>query len=201
MGCPIRTPRDQRPLAAPPRFSQRATSFIASWCQGIHQMPFSYSHPAKQPSNTDHSTSKQPPRFLKTSPCTGTIHTPKSRRRPVPDPTTKPLTQHTLFNVLDTATRMKLPLQPEFALGAKHSLRRTQPPGQTTHANPSRITPANPTQPLTQPDQTHRGVLRAQNAPEPDSQSIKNKHTSGPERQTPPNGSGPAIETQTQTFP
>jgi hypothetical protein len=43
VGCPIRTPRDQRLLAAPPRFSQRATSFIASWRQGIHQMPFSCS--------------------------------------------------------------------------------------------------------------------------------------------------------------
>ncbi len=28
-------------LASPPGFSQRATSFIASQCQGIHQMPFS----------------------------------------------------------------------------------------------------------------------------------------------------------------
>ena len=45
VGCPIRTPRDQRLLAAPPSFSQRATSFFASWRQGIHQMPFSYSKP------------------------------------------------------------------------------------------------------------------------------------------------------------
>ena len=41
MGCPIRRSRDQRSLASPPGFSQRATSFIASQCQGIHQMPFS----------------------------------------------------------------------------------------------------------------------------------------------------------------
>jgi hypothetical protein len=34
---------DQSLLAAPHGFSQRATSFIASWCQGIHRMPFSYS--------------------------------------------------------------------------------------------------------------------------------------------------------------
>ena len=52
-GCPIRTPRDQNLLAVPPGFSQRATSFIASWCQGIHQMPFSCSktckhHPAME---------------------------------------------------------------------------------------------------------------------------------------------------------
>jgi hypothetical protein len=41
VGCPIRRPRDQRSLASPPGFSQRAASFIASQCQGIHQMPFS----------------------------------------------------------------------------------------------------------------------------------------------------------------
>ena len=41
VGCPIRKSRDQRLLASPPGLSQRATSFIASQCQGIHQMPFS----------------------------------------------------------------------------------------------------------------------------------------------------------------
>ena len=39
VGCPIRISTDQRLLAAPRGFSQRATSFIASWCQGIHRMP------------------------------------------------------------------------------------------------------------------------------------------------------------------
>ena len=34
---------DQRLLAAPHGFSQRATSFIASWCQGIHRTPLSCS--------------------------------------------------------------------------------------------------------------------------------------------------------------
>ena len=37
-GFPIRTPTDQRLLAAPHGFSQRAASFIASVRQGIHQM-------------------------------------------------------------------------------------------------------------------------------------------------------------------
>src|SRR5215469_10495118 len=41
LGCPIRKSRDQRSLASTPGLSQRATSFIASQCQGIHQMPFS----------------------------------------------------------------------------------------------------------------------------------------------------------------
>ena len=39
VGCPIRISTDQSLLAAPRGFSQRATSFIASQCQGIHQMP------------------------------------------------------------------------------------------------------------------------------------------------------------------
>jgi hypothetical protein len=38
-GCPIRRSMDQRALAPPHGLSQRATSFIASQCQGIHQMP------------------------------------------------------------------------------------------------------------------------------------------------------------------
>ena len=39
-GSPIRISADQSLLAAPHGFSQRVTSFIASWHQGIHQMPF-----------------------------------------------------------------------------------------------------------------------------------------------------------------
>ena len=39
-GCPIRKSADQSLLTTPHGLSQRATSFIASRCQGIHQMPF-----------------------------------------------------------------------------------------------------------------------------------------------------------------
>jgi hypothetical protein len=49
VGCPIRRSRDPQSLALPPSFSQRATSFIASRCQGIHQMPFSSSSPTPSP--------------------------------------------------------------------------------------------------------------------------------------------------------
>ena len=38
-GFPIRTFLDQSLLPTPQDLSQGATSFIASWCQGIHQMP------------------------------------------------------------------------------------------------------------------------------------------------------------------
>jgi hypothetical protein len=43
VGCPIRRSPDRSLLAAPRGFSQRATSFVASRRQGIHQMPFSRS--------------------------------------------------------------------------------------------------------------------------------------------------------------
>ena len=43
VGFPIRTSADQRSLASPRGFSQRATSFIASWRQGIHRTPFCHS--------------------------------------------------------------------------------------------------------------------------------------------------------------
>ena len=43
VGFPIRTSADQRSLASPRGFSQRATSFIASWRQGIHRTPFVHS--------------------------------------------------------------------------------------------------------------------------------------------------------------
>jgi len=39
MGFPIRTFSDQSSFAAPQDLSQRTTSFIASWHQGIHQIP------------------------------------------------------------------------------------------------------------------------------------------------------------------
>ena len=42
MGFPIRTSTDQSLLAAPHGFSQPVTSFIASQCQGIHKMLFSF---------------------------------------------------------------------------------------------------------------------------------------------------------------
>ena len=42
LGCPIRKFADQSLFAAPHNLSQRITSFIASDCQGIHQMPLLY---------------------------------------------------------------------------------------------------------------------------------------------------------------
>ncbi len=50
-GCPIRISADQRVLAPPRSFSQRATSFIASQCQGIHPMPLKRLISARQPAS------------------------------------------------------------------------------------------------------------------------------------------------------
>ena len=41
VGCPIRKFMDQSLFSAPHNLSQSITSFIASYCQGIHQTPFS----------------------------------------------------------------------------------------------------------------------------------------------------------------
>jgi hypothetical protein len=54
VGFPIRISTDQRLFAPSRSFSQRTTSFIASYRQGIHQMPLSHlialisnAHPAR----------------------------------------------------------------------------------------------------------------------------------------------------------
>ena len=87
VGCPIRRSRDHRSLASPPGFSQRATSFIASQCQGIHQMPllcasratpngksqsgrqsFSPTEPGFDPSSAYEDTYREPSRSPRTNP-------------------------------------------------------------------------------------------------------------------------------------
>ncbi len=68
MGCPIRISTDQRLLAAPRGFSQRATSFIASWCQGIHRMPFLYSISRPGPLSPNLTMHRNHPQGMKDSP-------------------------------------------------------------------------------------------------------------------------------------
>ncbi len=72
-GCPIRISLDQNLLAVPQSFSQRATSFIASWCQGIHRMPFCRSIFCS-PKGATHITAKLERDSAAYPPCTGTIH-------------------------------------------------------------------------------------------------------------------------------
>ena len=91
-GFPIRISTDQSLLAAPHGFSQRATSFIASQCQGIHQMPFSC---LIQDASCSHSrSSKTPSRAQGRTPTPrtgiplryGPFRTRAPRRRPKPTP-------------------------------------------------------------------------------------------------------------------
>ena len=76
VGCPIRIPTDQSLLAAPHGFSQRATSFVASWCQGIHRMPFSRSiAPHAQKPATAHAVNRSPSKTGPSEPVLRSIHT------------------------------------------------------------------------------------------------------------------------------
>ena len=68
VGCPIRRSRDHRSLASPPGFSQRAASFIASQCQGIHQMPFIRARSRQAPAGRPTTRVTRPP------------HAPENRR-------------------------------------------------------------------------------------------------------------------------
>ena len=86
VGCPIRISTDQRLLAAPHGFSQRATSFIASWCQGIHRMPFSRSTLRVTAAPTKHA---RDPIMRRNHP--RTIDHPKSR---IVEPDALPRTLH-----------------------------------------------------------------------------------------------------------
>ena len=70
VGCPIRKSADQRLLAPSRSLSQRATSFIASQCQGIHQMPLKRLNP-----RDTHARERSPPwmfRMISTRPPSGT---------------------------------------------------------------------------------------------------------------------------------
>ena len=74
-GFPIRTPADQRSLASPRGFSQRATSFIASQRQGIHRTPLLCPRRAARPSSIDRS-------FARTAGDGRLSATPSVRARP-----------------------------------------------------------------------------------------------------------------------
>ncbi len=165
MGCPIRTSRDQSLLAAPPGFSQRATSFIASWRQGIHQMPFSCSNPSQRPAGRQQTYHAQEP---STPPAHGTRRTP--------NPTTGQYassTQHT-FTPLNTAAAPALSHPAIPSRRQRHALGQTPMPAQPR-------TPRHRPQPgMRQAHARPRPPempCASRDAPEPDSQSAKNKPT------------------------
>ena len=108
-GCPIRISTDQSLLAAPHGFSQRATSFIASWCQGIHRMPLSCSHtthaqqpstqrqkimsPGENPRKHKPMPAQSPPYIRKYSASHATFMSPSDRHTPNPLASDRPISQ------------------------------------------------------------------------------------------------------------
>jgi hypothetical protein len=76
VGFPIRRSPDRSLLAAPRGFSQRATSFVASRRQGIHQMPFSHS---PRPSDNAAPFPARPEGFAGTPPGRGASQASRTR--------------------------------------------------------------------------------------------------------------------------
>ena len=88
-GFPIRKSTDQRVLAPPRGLSQRATSFIASVRQGIHQMPL------KRLIQRNPVTSRNKPGDPFGSP----IFSRRSARSPIKDPWPQRLTQTSCLTI------------------------------------------------------------------------------------------------------
>src|SRR3972149_1262833 len=86
-GFPIRKSADQRALAPPRGLSQRATSFIASQCQGIHQMPLLRLIRSRS----------QGPEIGSRETGTETARNPKPRSLPCSPPSLRRHTQHFFF--------------------------------------------------------------------------------------------------------
>ena len=129
VGCPIRTSTDQRLRAAPRGFSQRATSFIASWCQGIHRMPFSYAIaavPGPRPGNRHARKPSSAPPPTRRRPFTGTAaHSRQAANEPAPrtprirsgHPAGGPSLTHTHIYVYIYAHMHRHPVGPYHAVG------------------------------------------------------------------------------------
>ena len=101
-GFPIRTSADQRSLASPRGFSQRATSFIASQRQGIHRTPLSCSR------------SQPPPPARRTEPRSKGTRAPHERQRKPHHPArTHTLTLKTTQPIPDSPVKEQKP-RPRF---------------------------------------------------------------------------------------
>ena len=161
VGCPIRISTDQSLLAAPHGFSQRATSFIASWYQGIHRMPLSRSIPKQCPYKKH-----RPALTMYRNHHTHQISRPN--RLTLNPLHSKPYTQHSIYKTpLNTDT-----IQRGTILGT--ITRTTIPSGQTitidsigpTHSSPFEKPPSCSYAP--------------RDAPEPDSQHQRTNNTQHP---------------------
>jgi len=149
VGCPIRTSRDQSLLAAPPGFSQRATSFIASWRQGIHQMPFSCSNPKPAPPKETPESTSQTHHAQEPS----TPQTYRTRRTPNPTASQYASSLSTHIHAPERCSQ-----------AGNRTRRQRREPGQTPMPAQPRTHPHNPATRTTtmQEAKATRGVLRAQ---------------------------------------
>ena len=132
VGCPIRRSRDQRSLASPPGFSQRAASFIASQCQGIHQMPLIRARSAGIPQAV--LPARNIPR--KTAAHRGKPHLPKNHSSDQGKPRARPSHEDTSFGPAPL-TGFRLRPRP-VRLGHIHKsaspFNQRQPRNRTSHA-------------------------------------------------------------------
>ncbi len=126
MGFPIRKFTDQSLLAAPHDLSQRATSFIASQCQGIHQMPLrrlihsSRSRAGTSPHDAKHNKQHYPP-----SSCHDPL--PDHDRKPALSAKRQPSLQSgthsvTLHKTIFTMSKNRQPLLPTVTLSGNRSV-------------------------------------------------------------------------------
>ncbi len=126
VGFPIRKFTDQSLLAAPHDLSQRATSFIASQCQGIHQMPLrrlihsSRSRAGTSPHNVNTTNST-----IRLSSCRDPLpdhdrkHALSAKRQPSLQSGTHSVTLHkTIF----TMSKNRQPLLPTVTLSGNRSV-------------------------------------------------------------------------------
>ena len=167
VGCPIRTSTDQRLLAAPHGFSQRATSFIASWCQGIHRMPFScsiHTAPLKRRPTQGRSRRSNRTRHAQEP------STPNTQAWTDPVPRTGPAQHTTLFNAPEHCRQPWLSAQPSHRNNRatrsdnRHRSRRTPrvAPASRTHRAPDQKPPRCPARP-----ETHQNLIHNPKEPDP----------------------------------
>lgn len=204
VGCPIRKSPDQRSLPSPRSLSQGATSFIASRCQGIHQMPFSslenltkirhaqgQTHPHGRSAHAKHHGCLPPP-----IPDPG--HTTRRRRKPNPEPAkARNISGTTRATRRRNATRAPAP-------ETKTSSRCPRPANTPGHPRPG-PPKAGPAAPCVRPTQPNPNTFRRRQrsdrrhcrkrhfAPRPGCRGLRQRPTAtgakaGPE--SPPGGAG-----------
>src|SRR5687768_16206153 len=88
---PFGNPRINARLTAPRGLSQPPTSFIGSWCQGIHRVPLTtWPHKKPHPRPPEGSPEREPTKTLVTESEDARVHCAVLNVRPVTDPAPPP---------------------------------------------------------------------------------------------------------------